>query len=58
MFKLIDVAKIMGVPVRTVRWWVTHGKLTAVKQKPSQGYPWLVSEKDLKQFMEDKNGKN
>ena len=33
MLKLIDVAKIMGVPVRTVRWWVTHGKLMAERSE-------------------------
>lgn len=58
LYTLVDVARMLGVQRRTVRYWVVTGKLPAMKRKPSRGYPWLVCESDLEKFKEDRENGN
>lgn len=53
-YTLKDVAKIMGLKVRTVRQWVHDGKLRAVK--PEGAKQWVVSESEIRRLQNgDKN---
>lgn len=47
-----EVADICRVTVWTVREWIKAGKLVATKR----GRAYLISEHDLKKYLEEKHG--
>ena len=44
-------AKIVGHPVRTVRYWVVTGKIKAVKS--ANGRQWLIPRSEIERYVED-----
>lgn len=53
MYTLRQVAKILGMKVRTVRNYVMFGKIKAVKNET--GYRWLVSEEEVERMKSEKD---
>ena len=52
MYSLRETATILGVKVRTLRYWITCGKLTASKYPNCKN--WYVSEEEINKFLEGK----
>lgn len=53
-YKLIEVAEILGLKVRTIRQWVHDGKIKATKVPG--GKHWLVLESEVRRLQNgDKN---
>lgn len=44
-YELHVVADLLGHPVRTIRYWVSIGRLKAIKSPT--GYRWLVSQEEI-----------
>lgn len=47
-----EVARICHVKKETVREWIKDGKIKALKR----GRSYLISEEDLKSYLEDQHG--
>lgn len=48
-YNLVQVSKILGVQVRTVREWIRAGKLKATKYPTSNR--WFVTESEIKRII-------
>lgn len=51
MFTIQEASKILGVAVRTIRFWIQTGKIKAVKNETN--HKWLISEEEVERV---KNG--
>lgn len=53
-FNLNEVAELLGMQVRTVRYWVRIGKISAKKVVGSRR--WIVMESEIKRLRGEQNG--
>lgn len=51
MLTIQDASKILGVAVRTIRFWIQTGKIKAVKNET--GYKWLISMEEVERIKND-----
>lgn len=51
MLTIRQASKIIGLSVRTIRFWIQTGKIKAVKDETN--YKWLISEEEVERV---KNG--
>lgn len=49
MYSVREAARRLGVTIRTVRDWISKGKIIAVKDK--NGWNWLISEDEIERIV-------
>lgn len=51
MYSVREISDILNVKVRTVRSWITDGKLRARKDKKTR--KWKIAKRSLEKFIHD-----